>query len=44
MAGMTSLLIRLEDGAMIEARGVGKEGFAGAAALWAWRIRLRPQA
>src|SRR3954471_9317961 len=31
--GMTSLLIRLEDGAMIEAGVVGKEGFAGAAAL-----------
>jgi CRP-like cAMP-binding protein len=31
--GMTSLLIRLEDGAMIEAGVVGKEGFAGLAAL-----------
>jgi CRP-like cAMP-binding protein len=31
--GMTSLLIRLEDGANIEAGVVGKEGFAGAAAL-----------
>ena len=31
--GMTSLLIRLEDGAMIEAGVIGKEGFAGAAAL-----------
>jgi CRP-like cAMP-binding protein len=31
--GMTSLLVRLEDGAMIEAGVVGKEGFAGAAAL-----------
>ena len=30
---MTSLLVRLEDGAMIEAGVVGKEGFAGAAAL-----------
>jgi CRP-like cAMP-binding protein len=31
--GMTSLLIRLEDGAMIEAGVVGKEGFAGGPAL-----------
>jgi CRP-like cAMP-binding protein len=31
--GMTSLLIALEDGASIEAGIVGKEGFAGAAAL-----------
>src|SRR3954451_8809867 len=31
--GMTSLLINLEDGAMIEAGVVGKEGFAGGAAL-----------
>jgi CRP-like cAMP-binding protein len=31
--GMTSLLIRLEDGALIEAGVVGKEGFAGLAAL-----------
>jgi CRP-like cAMP-binding protein len=31
--GMTSLVIRLEDGASIEAGVVGKEGFAGAAAL-----------
>jgi CRP-like cAMP-binding protein len=31
--GMTSLLIRLEDGASIEAGVVGKEGFAGGAAL-----------
>jgi CRP-like cAMP-binding protein len=31
--GMVSLLIRLEDGASIEAGVVGKEGFAGAAAL-----------
>jgi len=31
--GMTSLLIRLEDGANIEAGVVGKEGFAGCAAL-----------
>jgi CRP-like cAMP-binding protein len=31
--GMTSLLIRLEDGAMIEAGVVGKEGLAGCAAL-----------
>ncbi len=31
--GMTSLLIQLEDGAMIEAGVVGKEGFAGGAAL-----------
>src|SRR4051795_5507854 len=31
--GMTSLLINLEDGAMIEAGVIGKEGFAGAAAL-----------
>lgn len=31
--GMTSLLIRLEDGANIEAGVVGKEGFAGVAAL-----------
>jgi hypothetical protein len=31
--GMTSLLIRLEDGASIEAGVVGKEGFAGSAAL-----------
>jgi CRP-like cAMP-binding protein len=31
--GMTSLLISLEDGASIEAGVVGKEGFAGAAAL-----------
>ena len=31
--GMTSLLVGLEDGAMIEAGVVGKEGFAGAAAL-----------
>jgi CRP-like cAMP-binding protein len=31
--GMTSLLIRLGDGAMIEAGIVGKEGFAGLAAL-----------
>ena len=30
---MTSLLIRLEDGAMIEAGVVGKEGAAGVAAL-----------
>jgi CRP-like cAMP-binding protein len=31
--GMTSLLIRLEDGAMVEAGVVGKEGFAGLSAL-----------
>src|SRR4051812_42369309 len=31
--GMTSLLIRLEDGASIEAGVVGREGFVGAAAL-----------
>src|SRR3954467_10901762 len=31
--GMVSLLIRLEDGANIEAGVVGKEGFAGCAAL-----------
>src|SRR3954453_23913717 len=31
--GMTSLLINLEDGAAVEAGVVGKEGFAGAAAL-----------
>ena len=31
--GMTSLLIRLEDGAMIEAGVIGKEGFVGGAAL-----------
>jgi CRP-like cAMP-binding protein len=31
--GMTSLVIRLEDGAMIEAGVVGKEGFAGGPAL-----------
>jgi CRP-like cAMP-binding protein len=31
--GMTSLLIRLDDGASIEAGVIGKEGFAGAAAL-----------
>ena len=31
--GMTSLLVRLEDGAMIEAGVVGKEGFVGAGAL-----------
>ena len=31
--GMTSLLIRLEDGALIETGVVGKEGFAGLAAL-----------
>jgi CRP-like cAMP-binding protein len=31
--GMTSLLINLEDGASIEAGVVGKEGFAGSAAL-----------
>src|SRR5437763_4718639 len=31
--GMTSLVIRLEDGANIEAGVVGKEGFAGAPAL-----------
>jgi CRP-like cAMP-binding protein len=32
-SGMTSLLINLEDGAAIEAGVVGKEGFAGGAAL-----------
>ena len=31
--GMTSLLIQLEDGALIEAGLVGKEGFAGLSAL-----------
>src|SRR3954451_735981 len=31
--GMTSLLVCLEDGAMIEAGVIGKEGFAGAGAL-----------
>src|SRR4051794_16168060 len=31
--GMTSLLVCLEDGAMIEAGVIGKEGFAGVGAL-----------
>src|SRR3954470_22791109 len=35
--GMTSLLIRLEDGASIEARVVGEEGFGGPAALMGFK-------
>ena len=36
---MISLLVGLEDGAMIEAGVVGKEGFAGAPALMGFQIR-----
>jgi hypothetical protein len=35
--GMVSLVIRLEDGASIEAAVVGKEGFAGGAALMGFK-------